>query len=112
MNKKFEMNRREIKGGCQSGRKVAPHNSKSDLPLAAGNATVPLQVRLATARITALCAATVHCAALHSARTLLTLLAATVYCHPFYRANETKGALLSIKKKWLGPLIKGGRIML
>ena len=25
---------RSIKGGCQSGRKVAPHNSKSDLPLA------------------------------------------------------------------------------
>ena len=23
----------KIKGGCQSGRKVVPHNSKSDLPL-------------------------------------------------------------------------------
>ena len=27
------MNRTKIKGGCQSGRKVVPHNSKSDLPL-------------------------------------------------------------------------------
>ena len=24
----------KIKGGCQSGRKVVPHNSKSDFPLA------------------------------------------------------------------------------
>ena len=30
MYKKFEIN---IKGGCQSGRKVVTHNSKSDLPL-------------------------------------------------------------------------------
>ena len=29
----FEVNQTKIKGGCQSGRKVAPHNSNSDLPL-------------------------------------------------------------------------------
>ena len=33
MYKKFEINRTKIKGGCQSGRKVATHNFKSDLPL-------------------------------------------------------------------------------
>ena len=33
MHKKFEINRTKIKGGCQSGRKVVPHNSKNDLPL-------------------------------------------------------------------------------
>ena len=33
MNKKFKVNRTKIKGGCQSGRKVVTHNSKSDLPL-------------------------------------------------------------------------------
>ena len=33
VHKKFEINRTKIKGGCQSGRKVVPHNSKSDLPL-------------------------------------------------------------------------------
>ena len=33
MHKKFEINWTKIKGGCQSGRKVVPHNSKSDLPL-------------------------------------------------------------------------------
>ena len=33
MHKKFEINQTKIKGGCQSGRKVVPHNSKSDLPL-------------------------------------------------------------------------------
>ena len=33
MHKKFEKNRTKIKGGCQSGRKVVPHNAKSDLPL-------------------------------------------------------------------------------
>ena len=33
MHKKFEINQTKIKGGCQSGRKVATHNSKSDLPL-------------------------------------------------------------------------------
>ena len=34
MNKKFEIIRTKIKGGCQLGSKVVPHNSKSDLPLA------------------------------------------------------------------------------
>ena len=34
MYKKFEINQTKIKGGCQSGRKVVPHDSKSDLPLA------------------------------------------------------------------------------
>ena len=33
MHKKFEINETNIKGGCQSGRKVVPHDSKSDLPL-------------------------------------------------------------------------------
>ena len=33
MQKKFEINRSKIKGGCQSGRKVVTYNSKSDLPL-------------------------------------------------------------------------------
>ena len=33
MYKRFEMNRTKIKGGCQSGRKVIPHDSMSDLPL-------------------------------------------------------------------------------
>ena len=32
-DQKFEINRTKIKGGCQSGRKVVTHNSKSDLPL-------------------------------------------------------------------------------
>ena len=31
--KKFEINQTKIKGGCQLGRKVVPHDSKSDLPL-------------------------------------------------------------------------------
>ena len=30
----FEVNQTKIKGGCQSVRKVVPHDSKSDLPLA------------------------------------------------------------------------------
>ena len=34
MHKKFEINQTKIKGGCQSGRKVVAHDSKSDLPLA------------------------------------------------------------------------------
>ena len=29
----FEVNQTKVKGGCQSGRKVVPHDSKSDLPL-------------------------------------------------------------------------------
>ena len=33
MHKKFEINQTKIKDGCQSGRKVVTHNSKSDLPL-------------------------------------------------------------------------------
>ena len=33
MHRKFEINQTKIKGGCQSGRKVITHNSKSDLPL-------------------------------------------------------------------------------
>ena len=33
MHKKFEVNRSKFKGGCQSGRSVVIHNSKSDLPL-------------------------------------------------------------------------------
>ena len=33
MHKKFDINGTKIKGGCQSGRKVVPHDSKSDLPL-------------------------------------------------------------------------------
>ena len=33
MPKNFEINRTKIKGGCQLGRKVVTHNSKSDLPL-------------------------------------------------------------------------------
>ena len=28
-----QVNQTKIKGGCQSGRKVVPHDSKSDLPL-------------------------------------------------------------------------------
>ena len=32
MHKKFEINRKKIKGGCQSGRKVVNYNYKSDLP--------------------------------------------------------------------------------
>ena len=31
--KKFEINQTKIKGGCQSGRKLVTHNSKSDLPV-------------------------------------------------------------------------------
>ena len=33
MHKKFEINQTRIKGGYQFGRKVVPHDSKSDLPL-------------------------------------------------------------------------------
>ena len=32
MHKKFKINRKKIKGACQSGKKVVTHNSKSDLP--------------------------------------------------------------------------------
>ena len=37
MHKKFEINRTNIKGGYQSGRKVVTHNSKSDLLLELGS---------------------------------------------------------------------------
>ena len=33
MDSDFEVNQTNIKGGCESGRKVVPHDSKSDLPL-------------------------------------------------------------------------------
>ena len=33
MHKKFEINQRKIKGGCQLGIKVVTHNSMTDLPL-------------------------------------------------------------------------------
>ena len=33
MHKKFGINQTKIKGSCQSGRKVVPKDSKSDLPL-------------------------------------------------------------------------------
>ena len=33
MHRKFEINWTKNKGGCQSGRKMVTHNSKSDLPL-------------------------------------------------------------------------------
>ena len=33
MQKKFEISQIKIKGGCQSGKKVVAHDSKSDLPL-------------------------------------------------------------------------------
>ena len=36
MDKKFEINQTKIKGDCQSGIKVVPHNSKSEFPLARG----------------------------------------------------------------------------
>ena len=36
MHKKFEINWTNIKGGCQSGRKVLPYDFKSDLPLSIG----------------------------------------------------------------------------
>ena len=37
MPDKFEINRTKIKGGCQSGRKVVTHDSKSNLPLASSS---------------------------------------------------------------------------
>ena len=33
MHKKFEINQTKVKGGCQSGRKVVPYGSKSDVPI-------------------------------------------------------------------------------
>ena len=40
MHKKFEINQTKIKIGCQSGRKVVAHDSKSDLPLGAHKVTL------------------------------------------------------------------------
>ena len=37
MHKNLEINWTKIKGGCQSGRKVVTHNSKSYLPLIIDN---------------------------------------------------------------------------
>ena len=34
MHKKYDINWTKTKGGCQLGRKVVTHDSKSDLPLA------------------------------------------------------------------------------
>ena len=42
MQKKFEINWAKIKGGCQSERKVATHNSKSDLLLIVINMYIKL----------------------------------------------------------------------
>ena len=36
MHKKYDINLTKIKSGCQSGRKVVTHNSKSDLPVVVG----------------------------------------------------------------------------
>ena len=33
MHKMFEISQLKVKGGCQLGRKVVHHDSKSDLPL-------------------------------------------------------------------------------
>ena len=45
MQKKFEIYQTKIKGGCQSGRKVVTHNSKSDLPLVEKNEyTISFQI--------------------------------------------------------------------
>ena len=46
MHKKFEMNLTKIKGGCQSGRKVVPHNSKSDLPLVATVVSIGITIKI------------------------------------------------------------------
>ena len=48
-HKKFEIIQTKIKGGCQSGRKVVTHNSKSDSPLMFGRwvgSTVFLTIEL------------------------------------------------------------------
>ena len=42
MQKKFKLNRAKIKDGCQSGRKVVAHDSKSDLPLVTRNRRIAL----------------------------------------------------------------------
>ena len=38
MHKKLEINLTKINGGCQSGRKLVTHDSKSDLPLTTNKA--------------------------------------------------------------------------
>ena len=45
MHNKFEINRTKIKGGCQSGRRVVIHNSKSDLPLVVESEEVTRQMQ-------------------------------------------------------------------
>ena len=43
MHKKFEINQKKIKDGCQSGRKVVLRDSKSDLPLVDSQQCLPVQ---------------------------------------------------------------------
>ena len=43
MHKNFKIDQTKIKGGSQSGRKVVPHDSKSDLPLVSAHNTYPCQ---------------------------------------------------------------------
>ena len=43
MHKKVEINQTKIKCGCQSRRKVVPHDSKSDLPLRANIKITPFK---------------------------------------------------------------------
>ena len=42
MHKKFEIDLTKIEGGCQSGRKVVIHNSKSDLTLARDDSNIEI----------------------------------------------------------------------
>ena len=48
MHKKFEINGTKIKGGCQSGRKVVTHNSKSDLPLTVSMKKTKIEKKMLT----------------------------------------------------------------
>ena len=52
MHKKFVINQTKIKGGCQSERKVATHNSKSNLPIEFLN---KIQISVPMCGSTALC---------------------------------------------------------
>ena len=52
MHKKFEIKWKNIKGGCQSGRKVVTYDSKSDLTLADGARTA-LQESISLCLLTA-----------------------------------------------------------
>ena len=45
MQKKLEINRTKIKGSFQWGRKVASHDSKSDLPLVNNYSTFTFQTK-------------------------------------------------------------------